>query len=330
MLNFREFIMENFKILTHPDMIKRGPERVYRFIEMIQEGSYFLTIHGQVKLDPKQTINGEKVEIKTLHSLMGLPRFSATFTGVTDLGKPIKVAYPKDFYKTSDFGGEDKGKRLAKESMHLKGLIKEINAILKTEKKQFIQLKVGERIVECAGAVNVEGTPKADFAIVDVLGNQIAWISHKDGTRPQDFQQYGGLSDKVFSNNPEVKKFMTDLLKLYPKGLESGISVARKAQDKSVIMQSIYGTNYGGPRGPQNVDEFHQGFMKVVKNGKLYEIESVHKGVNGDSITSSGYEPIYFARYTTDRGANIAGIFVGKARIGVFPKGKTGTTTKQI
>jgi hypothetical protein len=66
--------------------------------------------------------------------------------------------------------------------------------------------------------------------------------------------------------------------------------------------------------------------MKLTKRGTTYIITSTHKGINGEIINISGYKPIYYARYTGDRGANIAGVFVNKARIGVFPEAKAANT----
>ena len=101
-------------------------------------------------------------------------------------------------------------------------------------------------------------------------------------------------------------------------------------EKSSIINKSIYGVDYSSKRGIDNIDEFHQGSMTLKKSGKVYEINSHHKGKNGDIPRSGGYECIYFARYTSDRGARVAGMFVGNARIGVFPAGKTVNTTQKI
>jgi hypothetical protein len=320
--------MANYLILQHSDLIKRGPERLDNFLDMIKEGIQFLTTKGLVVLD-------KKVDLNALRSAMLEKGYSNRFKGTMESGQIVELLYPKDFYKTEQFGGKGAGSGTAAEDRNLKIFRSEIRKVLDKTSELYFMLDIGGRKVKCSDCITVPAppgrAPKADFAIIDPEGNHVAWISHKDGSRPQDFQQYGGLSGPAFASSSEVKKFMTDLSKLYPNGLESGISIQRPVEDKKVIMKSIYGIDFGSStRGINNVDEFHQGSMSLNKLGESYKIKSVHSGKNGDVIKGSGYEPIYFARFTTDRGANICNIFVGKARIGVFPADKAVKTTKTI
>ena len=319
--------MANYLILQHSDLIKRGPERLDNFIDMIRDGVQFLTTKGLVVLN-------KDLDLKALRVAMLEKGYSSRFKGAMETGQIVELQYPKDFYKTEPFGGKGVGSGTAAEDRNLKIFRQAIRDVLDKSNELYFMLDIGGKKVKCTDCITVPAppgrAPKADFAIVDPEGTQVAWISHKDGSKPQDFQQYGGLSNSVFSSNREVKKFMTDLLKLYPKGLESGISIQRPCKDRSVIMQSVYGVDFGRARGINNVDEFHQGPMGLSKMGEYYKIKSNHSGKNGDALKGAGYEPIYFARFTTDRGANIAGVFVGKARIGVFPSGKAVKTTKTI
>ena len=324
---FYKYIMANYLILQHSDLIKRGPERLDNFLDMINDGVEFLTTKGLVVLD-------KNVDLKALRSAMLEKGYSNRFKGTMESGQITELMYPKDFYKTSQFGGKGAGSGTVAEDRNLKIFRAEIQKVLEKTGELYLTLDIGNRKVKCADCITVPAppgrAPKADFAIIDPEGNQVAWISHKDGSKPQDFQQYGGLSGPAFASSSEVKKFMNDIAKLYPKGLESGISLQRPVKDNKVIMKSVYGIDFGGNRGINNVDEFHQGPMGLNKLGNSYKIKSVHSGKNGTALKGSGYEPIYFARYTTDRGANVAGLFVGKARIGVFPAGKAVKTTKTI
>ena len=323
--------------LKHNDLIKRGNiSRLENFIDMMDTGKLFLTTKGMVKLNKEQrTKDGEKIDTKKLFGLMQENGFSAQFSGVSEKGSPVQLQYPKDFFKTPEFGGKGAGSGTAAEDRYLKLFREEIQKTLQKEQKPYINLRIAGRTVRCADCISTpkglsKRDPKADFIILDEKGQYVAFLSHKAGSKPQDFQQYGGLSDPAFGSDPDVKKFIQDLQKFYPNGLASGVSLMRPVKSKDVILKSIYGVEYGGKPGIQNVDEFHQGEMKLKKLGQTYEITSVHKGTNGDPVKSSGYEPIYFARYTGDRGASIAGLFIGKARIGVFPLGKAVRTTVTI
>lgn len=316
--------MANYNILQHNDLTKRGGERLNVFKEKIKNGDKFITTVGEVILDKKQAFTLDAMDVKG---------FSGVFTGKLN-GSKVVLQYPKHFYKTPEFGGKGSGSGTAAEDRYLSEFRKNIQDELIKAKKNYILVKMNGRTIHVSDIISTPQTtrraPKADFSLLDENGKQVGWISHKAGSKPTDFQQYGGLSDDAFSNNTEVKKFMTDLIKLYPKGLPSGVSVMRKAKNKDVILKSVFGTEYGKQPSIQNVDEFHQGSMKLVKNGLSYTITSTHKGVNGDIPKGGGYDCIYFARYTSDRGANVAGKFIGNARVGVFPLGKAVKTTIEI
>lgn len=319
---------DNYLILQHNDLIKRGPDRLDTFLDMIKGGIQFLTTKGLATLD-------KNVDLKQLRTAMLEKGYSSRFKAKNEKGQIIELLYPKDFYKTGQFGGKGAGSQTAAEDRNLKIFRDEIKAVLDKSGELYFNLNIGDRTVKCADCITVPAppgrAPKADFAIVDPEGNQVAWISHKDGSKPQHFQQYGGLSDSAFASITEVKKFMEDIIKLFPDGLKSGVSLQRIVKDRTVIMKSVYGVNFGkSERGINNVDEFHQGSMSLTRSGNTYKISSVHSGKNGSMLKGVGYEAIYFARYTTDRGANIAGKFVGKARIGVFPAGKAVKTTFTI
>lgn len=316
----------NYNILQHSDLTKRGGARVSVFLAKIKDGEVFMTTKGDVILDKKQDVDLEKE--------MPGKGFSTTLKGKIG-SKKVVLDYPKDFYKTPEFGGKGAGSGTAAEDRHLVSFRKQLIELLSAEKSPYIKLKIGHRLINCADIISTPQTgsrfaPKADFSIIDHNGEEVGWISHKDGSKPEHFQQYGGLSDSVFANISEVKKFVADLQKIYPEGLQSGISVKRKAKDKNVILMSVFGIEYGGKPGKQNVDEFHQGDMKLKKVNKHYVIASTHKGLNGEIPEDAGYICIYFARYTSDRGANIAGKFIGNARVGIFPEAKAGNTTITI
>ena len=176
-----------------------------------------------------------------------------------------------------------------------------------------------------AGVESTPGVPKSDFHLLDDKGNEVAWLSHKAGKSARDFQQYGGLSNKVFRNNSDVDSFVTKVKEMFPDGFQRKQSVYRIVKDNSIINKSVWGVDYGRRRGRNNVDEFHQGKMELVKKGKYYTIKSVHFDSNG-SIPKEGYTAVYYARFTSDMDS----LGVKNSRIGVFALAQMPTTAKKI
>ena len=288
-----------------------------------------MTKKGAVVIDKKQLPDIEKG--------METRGYSDDLTGkTTTTKKPTRVKYSKEFLKTPEFGGKGQGAGTAAEDAHLKMFIKELDAVFVKENQPIIKLRINGRTVECAGIISTpqrgRRAPKSDFSIIDSQQKEVAFISHKAGKKPSDFQQYGGLSDKAFANNKEVIKFVKDLKKEFPEGLKSGQSAFRFVKDKNIINMSVYGLDVGTAPGIDNVDEFHQGpmLLKKLAGDATYEITSTHKGTNGSNVEGDGYAAIYYARYTGDRGANVAGEFIDNARIGVFPRANAAKTAKEI
>lgn len=318
--------MSNFKILQHSDLTKRGGDRLKTFLDKVKNGKEFITTKGNAIID--------KAQYNVLKSAMPNKGFSAELKCKIG-GKATTIKYPSEFYKSGEFGGQGVGAGTAAEDRYLTKFREALQEVLKKEKKPYIRLKLAnKRIVNCADVgktsrVGMRFDPKSDFSILDENGNEVGWLSHKAGSKPSDFQQYGGLSDNAFTSNSDVKKFMKACIQKYPKGLPSGVSLYRFVKDKSVIQMSVYGTDFGKGPSLQNVDEFHQGEIELVKAGQVYSLKSTHRGINGD-IPDGDYQAIYFARYTSDRGARVAGETLPNARVGVFPLGKIVKTTVKI
>lgn len=315
--------MANYNILKHSDLTKRGGDRVDVFLAKVENGEAFMTKKGDVVIS--------KTHLPMLKEGMKKSGFKTELSGKIKSRK-VTLNYPTDFYKSAEFGGKGAGSGTAAEDAYMAAFVKEIENVLVKTKKSYIPLRINGRTVKLAGIYQPKGTPKSDFNLTDPQGNDVGFLSHKAGSKPTDFQQYGGLSDRVFANDKEVKSFMKDCIEMFPNGLGKGQSVYRKVKGRKLQLQSIFGTSYGsGGPGLNNVDEFHQGHMKLTKSGNNYTITSGHKGTNGDIPSkNSGYECILYARYTGDRGANIAGMFLENARVGVFPAAKAAKTAIEI
>lgn len=313
MKRFSTFMAENtFLQLQHNDLMKRGGYRLGVFTDKVKDKEYFATKKGAVMITSPS--------YKQLEAEMPVKGYSTTMKGKTDKGRSITLKYPHDFFKTPEFGGKGSGSGTAAEDRELKGLRNEMEAAMKRDGISVLPMMVGRKKVMAVGVETTPGVPKSDFHLVDAAGNEIAWISHKDGSTSKDFQQYGGLTNRVFKNNSAVKDFMNALLKKYPDGMQRGKSAYRTVKDKKLINQSVWGVDFGKARGRDNVDEFHQGPMKIKKRGKFYYIQSRHQDTNGNLPKGEGYDAIFYARFTSDRGSNVAGVRVPFARVGVFPR----------
>jgi len=308
-----------YAALKHNDLTKRGGGRLKVFTDKVKNKDPFLTTQGNVIID-KSSFDKE-----TRKSRFDKGGFSAQFKATLDKG-PTVVQYPRDFYKTPDFGGRGVGAGTAAEDMHLLDFQNEMLKVMKKDKVSAIDLVVNKRRLKNIVAMeSTPGTPKADFHLTDLDGNEVGWISHKAGKSSKDFQQYGGITHPVIQQSDGVQRFIKDIAKLRPDGLARKESFWREVIDTKVIHQSIWGIDYGKKPGRNNVDEFHQGLMKLKKSGKSYKIVSTHSANNGEEPTGE-YDAYYVARYQGSRGQ----FGIPNVRLGVFPKGQKPKSTGVI
>lgn len=208
-----------------------------------------------------------------------------------------------DFVKTTEFGGKGAGSGTAKEDAALADLRKQIEKAKIKEGRAEIPVKIGSKIYMVMDVVTTPGTPKSDFHLVDKDDKEVAWISHKDGSRAKDFQQWGGLSqskEPKLYNHSETTAFIKEIHKVYPNGLPNATTIYRRIKDMKLKMMSVYGNEYGSKFSRQNTTLMLQGDVKLTKRGQNYEITATHTHVNGDDMTGD-YEPVFMAIYKGDR-----------------------------
>jgi len=298
MYSFIQFISEKKKMsnvqwsrLTHNDLRKRGGGRLTTFLDMIKDGDEFLTTKGIVKID--------KAEYDRLSKEMDVSGYS---TQIQAIGGQ-RLAYPADFFKTPEFGGKGAGSGTSAEDAELRSLNKQFEKIKEQDGVQEITLIVGKRQYKVASADSTPGTPKSDFHLLDSMGNEVVWISHKDGRRAKDVQQWGGISkakEPAIFSHPETQKFIDDLKREYPNGLPRATTLMRKIKDTKLKNLSVYGNQFGQVLGRQNVSILLQGPVKLVKKGNSFALNANRVHVNGDTLTGD-YEPVFAAIYKGDR-----------------------------
>lgn len=194
---------------------------------------------------------------------------------------------------------------------------------------------------------------KSDFVFKNSLGKGVLYISHKAGSGPAAFRQYGGISEKagdiqdsaLIYNHPEVQQHLIKLQRLYsdaiggrsipanpftPSGVLNG-SVYTMINDATLINQSVFGPSFGGDFGPDNVHLVGQGqfiFRPMTNDeGDLYFILgfSGKMALNGQIATdfannSSGYRAVIITSAKPDRNTKTPNGIVPLVRTGIYPK----------
>ncbi len=286
--------MSEYKKLTPGELLKPGREgRGETLCTKLENGDDFVLHDGSIVKFKK-----DKEVIATIRT--GLSQKSNAILGAVQLVSGSKKYKISDLAKTPEFGGKGAGSGTRAEDAALTDIIAKLQKLLEEEKKPYINVDINGKVVKCAGFESTFGTPKSDFHILDTEGNQVAWISHKKGTRAKDFQQYGGMVE--LSGAKELEQFVADVKEHLKRGDSDGAlpmktAFARKVKDKTVKMKTLFGKDYkaSGPDSVQNIDVLYQGVLGFKKVGKKYVITSSHTVFHGEEPTGD-YEPYYYVR----------------------------------
>jgi hypothetical protein len=200
---------------------------------------------------------------------------------------------------------------------------------------------------------------KSDFVLKNTLGKGVVFISHKDGSGPTAFGQYGGVSEvagniqdaSLIYNNPEVQAYLTKLYRLYDDAVNGSRSIRNNPfssegrlrtaisysiQSSTLINQSVYGPDFGGDFGPDNVHLIGQGqfiFNPLVNSdGDVYFRLSFsgHMSLNGQvqrdfANDASGYRATIITTYRDGRPTQTPLGRVPLTRTAIYPKAYRGS-----
>lgn len=161
------------------------------------------------------------------------------------------------------------------------------------------------------GVVNVKGTPKADFALVDSKGIEQVFISHKDGAGPNAFQQYSGTSPNaglVIHNHPEVQTFFKKLTN-YISEIEKGQRYRSTVIDPLLINYAVYGPDYTSNNKKFGINHVHfigqgnpilseyKGSDKKLQGSYVLTFShSLHTSGSTTEFITGGYKAVIGAR----------------------------------
>lgn len=168
-----------------------------------------------------------------------------------------------------------------------------------------ITIKMKHRTVSgIVGVEKTDGTPKSDFHLVDENDRAVVFISHKKGSKPNDFQQWGGMTEKEIAANKEVIQFAMECRAKIGDKIPSGMQIYKKIKEKDLKMMSVFGVNSLKSNGGNinSVDILIQGDpgLKHISGNTFELIGSGHINYYGD-IPSGGFEPVMACIYKGDR-----------------------------
>ena len=182
-----------------------------------------------------------------------------------------------------------------------------------------ISVKLKNRTVKgVAQVIKTAGTPKSDFHLADKSGKPLVHISHKKGSTPRDFQQWGGVTEKRIFEHPEVQAFGALCRAEFGEQIPNGASVYVDIKDKNLKMMSVFGVNFDAAGIDTNkVDVLLQGDPGLKQlSAKTFELTATgHVHYHGD-IPDGGFEPVLAMIYKGDRDQ----LGIKGARASIYPR----------
>ena len=188
--------------------VRGGKIRINTFIQAIQNDVQFTTNDGRAVTIKKEVI--PRLEALRDSGDITNPENIQKSFGFRNIMLPSSLGIIKlsDLKKPKELGGEDSEKRVAKE-FAARGQLQELidQALEKSTKDSItiiLQDKDGNVLQTINGVTGVDNQgkvggvdPKADFVLIRKSGMPSVYISHKDGSNPQDFGQWSGVSPKA-------------------------------------------------------------------------------------------------------------------------------------
>lgn len=279
------------------------------------------------KQEPVELVNGKTVVLQNDPQLVKVltardwDAFTSQFKGSfrdTD-GNTVKLT---QIQKTKEFGGEQAGKRLAKEDFAIEQLNAIIHKIKRETGSDSVAIVVGKNVYpNIVQATSTPGTPKSDFHLINKAGDAVVWISHKDGNSAKSFQQWSGITEAGIVDHAETKTFVS-LVKqeIADQGLEDfprGQTWGHPIRSPKLAKMAVFGVDFGKEFGINNVQLTIQGNVTLTpnENGE-YVLSGDHVVYNGQ-VPKGDYAPYFMVRYLSDR----SNFGIKYARMSISPLG---------
>lgn len=265
--------------------------RVEEFVDRFSNGGQFMLTNGEPVYFVFDSSIANRIKNKEVKGL----KLQTDNGQLVSLSK-IKKTNNEDFGK---FGGKDSNEVFKQENVNLK----QLNKDLEVSQGHFSVL--GDRYSVDELKITPSGS-KADFY---TERDTPFFLSHKHGSEPYHFQQWGGIT--MFKDHPEVRYFIERVTE--HGDLQPGYSSFMEIRDAGLKFMSMYGVNYGLAKGLHNVDFVAQGTTKI-ENGQLVA-SKIFK--NGD-LPLDHYRPVLCCIY---KGVDRNQFGIRSARFSISPFG---------
>lgn len=279
--------------------------RVAAYLDQIKSGTPFELDGGGTIIIPEE---GNDALVSALES-----NDSSAFNRAWKVGVKTSDGIKKSsgiIKKTPAFGGERAGKRLDKEDKQ----IGEIQAAIDAA-GGVVNIMLGRRSAQGVTSIeSVTGTPKAD-AVLKAGDEVVGAISLKYAARPNQMQQWGGVTKLYDAEIPAVVEFIKDVKYIEENSPSGRIDVTyfREIDDSDIATKICYG---GGSWPEDDCDAIvaSQTPITIDEDGNFI---ADHVWFNPE-IPPGEWYPTLFARFGTGRGG---GTGLKNVRLSLSPKG---------
>lgn len=200
--------------------------------------------------------------------------------------------------------------------------------------------------------ITLNGWKTKDYSKLDPkirIGEKhpVVWISHKKGTSANDFQNWGGISERnerKIASKKATKEFVEKITEtLAENPAKQGDLYTMEISDIEIKYLSVFGRDWKRGSlnyGPNNVNVVIQGNVDLVFTGQydhylnrpIYKIKASHVIENFGTVGSfypfdnktSDYNAVFAMRYASDR----SNAKLPNARLGIYPQGWRQAKTK--
>lgn len=284
----------------------------YIFVKRISIGQGFYVVNSDKLIILHPNILENILDIQDLNKY----QIHRSIVLPTADGEVVKLS---SLYKDSEFANRTQYST-AKQDEQINNIANDIEKIKQSAGKSYVPIKINNNIYNVTAIKSLDDKSKADFCFTDIHGNDVGFISHKDGSSPRDFQQWSGTSKRfqeAIAMHPETISFISDLKDLFKDGCPRASTVARKIIDPQLKKIAVFGNIYGASFNKDNVEAVMQGKLALQPSGEAFMLSGSHYTIPNGELPLYGYDPVFMAVHKKDR----ADHWIQNCRVTINPIG---------